>query len=289
VARLLNPDGTPNFDRVGLRSSFLGDAYHFLLTASWSRLLAVLASAYLGANALFAALYLAGGDTIENARSGSFGDAFFFSVQTMATIGFGHMAPRTAWADALVTVEAFVGLFGLTLVTGIVFAKFSRPTARVVFSDTAVVGRWEDGVALMFRLANARANAIVEAQVHVIFARDAPMAGGTSMRRFYDLALLRERTLLFSLSWTVVHPITAESPLYGLSLADLEKMRAEVVVSLMGLDDSFAQTVHARHVYDVEDLRWNARFVDIISDPADGGRRRVDFGRFHDVEPDPPA
>ena len=284
MARLLNPDGSGNFERIGLESGRVRDLYHFLLTASWSRLFGILALLYLAANAVFAALYLLGSDNVANARPGSFLDAFAFSVQTMATIGYGAMWPRTLWAHTLVTVEAFVGLFGVAVVTGLVFAKFSRPTARVVFSRNAVMGRWDGAPALLFRIANARGNSIVEAQMHVALARDETMADGEVIRRFYDLPLSRERTLLFSLSWTVIHPIDPDGPLAGATRESLRSMRAEIVASLIGFDDAFAQTVHVRHVYDVEDLVWDARFADMFSDPNEGARRRVDFRRFHDVE-----
>jgi len=284
MARLLHPDGSGNFERIGLETSRLRDLYHFLLTASWARLFAILALLYVASNSVFAVLYLIGGDNIENARPGSFLDAFAFSVETMATIGYGAMWPKTLWAHTLVAVEAFIGLFAVALVTGLVFAKFSRPTARVVFSRNALIGRWEGRPALLFRIANARANSIVEAQMHVAVALDEVTSDGETVRRFYNLDLSRERTLLFSLSWTVIHAIDVGSPLHGASVESLRALRAEIIASLIGFDDAFAQTVHVRHVYDAGDIVWGARFVDMFSDPREDGQRRVDFRRFHDVE-----
>lgn len=168
--RVLDRDGRINIVRIGAPNSLVGDLYHFLLIASWPRLLALFVLSYLGANAVFAGLYVLGGDSIEGARPGSFADAFFFSVQTMATIGYGHLVPRTLWAQVLVTAESFVGLMGLALATGMVFAKFSRPTARVLFSRSAVITARDGVPCLMFRMANQRGNQIVEARIHVVLA-----------------------------------------------------------------------------------------------------------------------
>ena len=185
-----------------------GDLYHFLLRSTWLRLLVVLVVVSAGINALFALAYMATGDGIENARPGSFADAFFFSVQTLATIGYGKLVPRSLAANVLVALEALVGLLGLAMVTGLVFAKFSRPTARVLFSRMAVVSRRDGVPALMFRMANERGSGIVEAQVHVVLARNETTAEGEAVRRFYDLDLSRRQNALFALSWTVIHPIT---------------------------------------------------------------------------------
>lgn len=285
MTRIFNPDGSANVERAGIPRGFLGDLYHFLLVASWPLLLGLLVAAYLASNALFALGYLLQPDSLENARPGSFADAFFFSVQTMATIGYGKLVPRTWLANMLVTIESFVGLLGLAMVTGLIFAKFSRPTARVLFSRVAIMGRRDGVPCLLFRMANARGNHIAEAQVHVVLARDEVTGDGERMRRFHDLSLLRAHNAIFALSWTVAHPMVAGSPLFGATEATLRAARAEIVVSLIGFEETFAQTVHARHAYAVDDLLWNARFVDIVSEGPDG-RRRVDYARFHEVEAD---
>ena len=263
---------------------FFDDLYHHLLSASWLRLLAIIAGVYLAANALFALAYLAEPGSIEHARPGTFVDAFFFSVQTMATIGYGKLVPRTGLANVLVTVEALVGLFGVAMVTGLMFAKFSHPTARVLFSRRAVVAPHDGVPCFMFRMANARGNNIVHAQVQVVLAREETTLEGDRMRRFHDLVLLRPRSTLFSFSWTAIHPITEASPFHGATPAALVAAEAEIVVSLMGYDENLAQTVHARHRYQPGDVAWGARFVDIlIREP--GGMRRIDYARFHDVVP----
>jgi inward rectifier potassium channel len=271
--------------RSGAPTRISGDIYHFLLTSSWLRLVTLFALVYLGANAVFAGLYVVGSDSIEGARPGSFADAFFFSVQTMATIGYGHLGPHTTWAHALVTVESFVGLMGLALATGLIFAKFSRPTARVLFSRHAVITLRDGAPCLMFRLANQRGNQIVEARIHVVLARDETTLEGERLRRLSDLEMLRAQHALFALSWTAVHVLTPDSPLYGATAESLAAQGAEIIVSLTGIDESLSQTVHARHSYVAGDLVWGARFVDILSRTPDG-RLRIDYARFHDLVSD---
>ena len=270
------------------RRAVLGDLYHFLLTSSWPRLLALLAAGYGTANAVFAVGYLLDPDALENARPGSFADAFFFSVQTMATIGYGRMVPRTLLANVLVTLETLTGLLGLAMVTGLVFAKFSRPTARVLFSRVAVIGRRDGLRAFMFRMANERGNNIAEAQVHVALARQEVTVEGESVRRFYDLELVRRLNPIFPNTWTVVHPITESSPLHGATPASVETDEARIVVSVIGLDESYSQTVHARHSYAPADIVWNARFADVVVREPEGDVR-IDYSRFHDVVPLEPA
>ncbi len=262
--------------------SLSADLYHGLLHSSWSRLLLYFLTAFVGVNALFALGYLAQPDALENARPGSFPDAFFFSVQTIATIGYGKMVPRTTYANVMVTLEVMVGVLGLALMTGLVFAKFARPTARVLFSRVAVVGP-RDGVrSLMFRMGNERGTSIAEAQAHVVLVRDEITAEGERIRRFYDLELVRRQSVIFPMSWTVIHRLVAPSPLHDATPASLAASQAEIYVSVSGFDEIFAQTVHARHVYRAPDVVWEARFVDILSFGPDGARD-VDRTRFHDV------
>lgn len=275
-------DGSLPIVRVGAADGYLSDLYHFLLVSSWSRLLLLLGLAYVGSNCLFALAYLLAGDSIQGGRPGSFADAFFFSVQTMATIGYGHMVPRTLWANILVAVESLVSLLGLAVVTGLTFAKFSRPTARVLFSRVSVIAPWDGVPSLIFRMANQRGNHIAEARVHVVLARNETTAEGDVFRRLHDLQLVRDETALFALTWTAIHPISDISPLNHATRESLAESEAEIIVSLTGLDESFSQTVHARHSYRAEDIVWCARFVDILSRLPDG-RRQVDYTRFHDV------
>lgn len=286
--RILAADGRIVIARTGLPNSYLHDLYHLLLASSWPRILALFVGSYATANAFFALLYVLGGDCIAGARPGSFADAFFFSVQTMATIGYGKMVPSTLWSNALVTVESFIGLSGLALATGLIFAKFSRPTARVLFSRVAVMTTRDGVPCLMFRMANQRGNQIVEAHAHVVLARNEVTIEGEAVRRLYDLHLTRGQNVLFALSWTAVHPITELSPLYGATPASLEIDEVEIIVSITGLDETFSQTVHARHSYVADEIVWGARFVDILSRLPDG-RRLVDYTQFHDIIRSTPA
>lgn len=274
---------------VGLDRAPLRDLYHVLLSMPWPRFFALLVGLFLVVNSLFAEAYLALGDGIENATPGSFADCFFFSVQTLATIGYGKMAPRTLGANLLVSVEALLGMIGLAVTTGVVFARFARPTARVLFSARAVVRPWEGVPSLLFRLANARGNQIAEARLKAVLLREEVTAEGERTRRVHDLRLLRSESAVFALTWMVVHPIDASSPLHGATPASLREAQADIVVSLTGLDDGLAQTVHARHSYAAEDLVFGARLVDILGTAPDG-TRIIDYRRFHEVEPlAPPA
>ncbi len=232
-------------------------------------------------NVGFAVLYLACGDCIEGARQGNLLDAFFFSVQTIATIGYGQMVPRSTFANVMVSFEAFAGLLGLALATGLVFSKFARPTARVMFSKVAVIGRRDGTPCLIFRMANERATRIAEAQVRVAFVRNETTREGEQIRRSRDLKLEREHSAIFALSWTVVHPITEGSPLYDATPESLAEVGAEIVVSMTGLDLTFAQTIHARHSYASADIIPDARLVDIFT-PLPDGTPQVDYRHFHD-------
>ncbi len=273
----------PGATILGLEDSRLSDLYHFLLTESWPVLLAGIVLIFVVVNAIFAVVYMLD-KGVENARPGSFSDAFFFSVQTMATIGYGKMDPDTFLAEVMMSIEALTGLVGLAVVTGLVFAKFSRPTARVRFSRVAIVSNRDGVPSLQFRLANMRANRIVDASARVVFARQERTLEGEEMRRFYDLKLQRDRNSLFIYSWTVIHAIAEDSPINGVSKEAMEAASAEIIVSVLGLDETFAQTVHARYSYRAADILWGQRFVDIL-ERAPGGKLSIDYTHFDDVVP----
>ena len=270
--------------RKGITHSKWRDPYHLVLTLDWSKFFALTVASYVATNTLFALLYLAGGDSIKNARPGSFLDAFFFSVQTMATIGYGSMYPSTDYANFLVSIEALVGLLGVAMGTGLMFARFSRPTARVLFSRVAVIAPHNGVPTLMLRVANERRNQILEAQIGVSLLRDETTAEGHFMRRIYDLKLLRSQTRSFALSWMVIHEIDENSPLYGVTPESMAQAETDIIVTITGIDETVSQTVHARHYYITEEILWNMRFVDIFTRKPDG-RRLIDFTRFHDVTP----
>jgi inward rectifier potassium channel len=269
--------------RIGASSSWRWqDFYHICLLMPWPWFLLSVTIAYLISNALFAGLYLLGGDCINNAQPGSFADAFFFSVQTMATIGYGGMTPKTPYANILVTFEALVGLIGVTMGTGIMFARLSKPTARVIFSQYAVVTPQEGLPTLTFRVANQRHNQILEAQVKVTLVRNERSPEGQFMRRFYDLKLVRSQTRVFMLSWSVMHVIDELSPLFEMNEAELFNSEAEVLVTVTGIDETVSQTIHARHSYFPGDVLWNKRLADILLHTPDG-ELAIDFAKFHHV------
>jgi inward rectifier potassium channel len=270
--------------RIGARRGLTDDLYHLLLGASWARVLLLVASAYLAINALFACVYLAGRDCISGAVPGSFGDAFFFSVQTFSTIGYGVMAPRNAFASVVVTVEAFTGLVMVAMATGLMFAKFSRPTARVLFSDRMVVAIRNGRPTLMVRMANERANDILEASFRVTVLKSEVSAEGEKMRRVHDVKLVRGDTPLFTLTFQALHVIDETSPLHGVTPEAVGEEGMRFIVTVTGLDATFATTIHARRIYQAEDIVWNARFADVLSTTPDG-QLQLDYRKFHDVLP----
>lgn len=283
--RLVNRKGqfSLNIVRLGVRRLHFADLYHWLLNLSWPQFFILIFLAYTVTNSLFALVYLGGGDCIANARPGSFKDAFYFSVQTMATIGYGSMYPRNDYANTVVAVQALFGLWGVAMMTGLAFAKFSRPTARVIFSRVAVIAPFNGIPTLMYRTANQRRNQILEAQQRATLIRDEVTAEGELMRRFYDLQLMRSNSPIFALTWTVMHAIDENSPLYDMTAKDLVEQQAEIVITLTGLDETVSQTIHARHSFVASEVLWEMRFVDIISRTPDG-KRMVDYTRFHEVK-----
>lgn len=270
---------------IGLRNPWLSDLYHSLLTLPWWTFLLGLAFVYLGLNVLFATLYLRGDDAIANARPGVFSDAFFFSVETLSTIGYGQMSPATLYGNVVMTVEAMFGLTLLAVVAGLVFARVSRPTARVIFSKVAVITPYNGVPTLSFRLANERRNQILEAQVSVTLVRDERTPEGEWMRRFYDLQLARQRSPIFAMTFTVMHPIDPASPLWNATAASLAAEAAEIVVTVTGIDETLSQAVHARTSYLAQEVVWGRRFADVFTQTEDG-RLAIDYRRFHDTESD---
>jgi inward rectifier potassium channel len=286
--RLLNKDGSFNVVRRGLPLRATLSPYSALLTMSWPRFLALVGAFYLVANALFAFGYLAlGRDALIGpehlAAHGLFWRAFFFSVESLATVGYGHIVPASFGAHALMTLESLAGLLMLALATGMAFARFSRPVARIAFSDRAVVAPYRGGTAFEFRIANQRKSQLIEVEAQVTFSR-LEVHEGRRLRRFYSLPLERQRVMFFPLAWTVVHPIDEASPLRGLTREDLLASDAEFLVLLTAIDDAFAQTVHARSSYAAEEVVWSARFADIFLRRDGPEPVGVDLGRLDGIE-----
>ncbi len=276
--------GRPRVRAIGQVFAPHHDAYHYVLTRSWSEFFLLLFLAFLGANALFAFFYWMAPGSVANARPGSFEDAFFFSVQTMATIGYGGMTPVTRFAHVVVTVEAMTGILSVALITGITFAKFARPTARVLFSDKVILAPRNGVPHLSFRVANWRHNLVSEAQLRVIVLITETTREGETLRRQVEVPLVRDNTPLFALSWTVLHQIDERSPFFGLdALERLRAANAEIFVTLTGLDEAMGQ-IHAQHSYRLDSIVANVRFVDVLTVHADG-TREIDYRQFHEVVP----
>ena len=261
------------------------DFYHAILTMPWSTFFVSLLAFFFMINVVFAVLYLADPNGIANARPGNFWDAFLFSVQTIGSINYSVMVPKSFYVNLVVVFEAFFGILNLALITGMVFSRFSRPYARIVFSRVAVITPYEGVPTRMFRAANQRGNQILDANIVVTFAWQATSREGITMRRFQELPLVRARSSLFALSWTVMHRIDETSPFHGATPESLAACEAELVALLSGTDESFADTIWARHSYNPHEVHWGRRFVDIISETA-RGRRLVDLTRFHETVPD---
>ena len=261
----------------------LSDLYYWLLTTSRVNFVASILAAYLGTNALFALAYMAAGG-VENMRRFVFSDAFFFSVQTMATIGYGRMVPVSGPSNLLVTLEAGMGLFGMGVAASLMFARFTRATAGVRFTQHAVITMFDGKPTLIFRIANQRDARIHEAQIHLTVARQQDTAEGHSYRRLADLTPVRSFNPIFELSWTVMHVIDEESPLYGVTPLDMDESVVAVSVVFSGHHEGFQQRVHARHTYTQALIEWDRRFADIISRDNDG-TVIIDYARFDELLP----
>lgn len=267
---------------VGRKLAPHEDFYHWVLALTWPRFFGAVTLAFVVANAIFAALYALDPGCIAHAEGAL--DLFFFSVQTLGTIGYGDMHPVTRFANVVVSTEALMGLLATAVVTGLTFARFARPTAKVLFSDKCVIGPRNGVPHLMFRLANWRGNQVVEAQIRVLVLLTEKTTEGDTLRRPTPIKLARDTNPLFALSWVVIHPIDEESPFHGKdALAELREQNADIFVSMSGLDETIMQTIHARWRYTVDDIVPNARFVDIVK-MQDDGTRVVDFDRFQEIE-----
>jgi inward rectifier potassium channel len=285
--RLLNRDGSFNVQRRGRGlHSFL--AYSNLVSTTWSRFFLFVAVVYLTLNGCFAVLYDAAGPdslatTLDIGLHSPFLRAFFFSIHTSATIGYGSVVPVGIAANILVALESVVSLLGLAVVTGLVFARFSRPVADILFSQNAVMSWIGNNRAFEFRIVNTRNNQIIDLHVRVMVSRFEPNASGTSVRRYYPLSLERESVVFFPLSWTIVHIIDKDSPLYGITEHELCASGAEFLILLTGMDETFSQVVNARSSYRANEIIWDAKFTDIFVYDPEGRTAGIDMKRFHDT------
>ncbi len=286
--RFLNRDGSFNVMRHGLSLTKSLNIYHWLLTISWPAFFGLVALSSVVVNLLFAGAYclcgpgalMGAGDAATGSR---FLDAFFFSVQTAATIGDSRVTAVGIVPNILLSIEALVGLLGFALATGLLFARFSRPNARIMFSRNAIIAPYRGITALEFRIANERSSQLINVGASVTLILKV-MDNGSPVRRFFPLSLERDMVVFFPLHWVVVHPITETSPLHGMTKEEFDAADAEILVLLTGVDETFSQTVHARSSYKYHDVEWGARFRDIFH-PSTDGKISIDLRKIHDIEP----
>jgi len=266
----------------GLSLSFWADISHRCMTASWPAFIGGAALVFVVFNAVFAVLYFIGNQPIANVPSGDYIDYLYFSIETLSTAGYGDMHPQTHYGHFVAAVELFTGIFSMSLMTGLIFARFSRPNARLLFAENPVISSHDGKPTLMVRFANERHNVIGNATARVWLLRNELSLEGTPFRRFYELPLLRNEHPALALSWTLYHVLDEQSPLYGLDAADLDALEVSLVVVVSGYDVVAAQTVHARRTYVHSDILFGRRYADIL-DTSEDGRLRIDYGRFHET------
>jgi inward rectifier potassium channel len=258
------------------------DLYHLILTLTWPQFAGLILGIYLCTNLLFAGLYLLAGNCIAELQPGSFSDHFFFSVETLATVGYGHAYPATLYGHCVATLEILVGLFGLAVLTGLIFVRFSRPTARIMFSNVAVVAPFNGTPALMLRLANLRHHAMVEAEFRLLFMRSELTKEGEDIRRFYPLRLEFDRLISFPAALTVRHVIDETSPLHGLTAQDLKLTDSRMLASVVCIDPVIQAPVQTQTEYVHEQIEWNRQFAEIYMEDA-RGRYTVDYSKFDET------
>lgn len=281
--RYVSREGRPNIRRRGFRYRQARDGYHWMMTLGLPSVIGLIALLFLIINAGFAALYMMDPGCIVGADPHSFWDYFFFSVQTFGTIGYGHMWPQGRFANGIMAVQSFLNFCSFGVITGLLFSRFSRPSAQLMFSQHAVIGLYEGKPTLMFRAANQRGNQLLQAQVHVSLSRDEKTLEGESVRRLYDLKILRPTSAYFNLTWTIRHTIDEASPLFGVTPETLRDNETEIIVLLSGVDDIYGQLVHGRFAFNHEEILFGYRFVNMFEKQGPDGPI-IDYNKFNSVE-----
>jgi inward rectifier potassium channel len=279
--------GTREMEMRGAPGGFWSDLYFRSMTVYWPIFFGTAALIFIVLNAIFGFLFWLGDHPIANVADNLPLplSLFYFSIETLATVGYGDMHPQTNYGHLVATVEIFTGMSFLAVMTGLIFARFSRPRARFVFAEHPVVGAHQGQPTLMIRVANARNNTISQATARLWLIRLETMAEGHQLRRFYELKLDRSEHPMFALSWTIFHVLDETSPLYGATPHDLVESDATLTLNVGGIDDTSAQELHARQLYAHRDIRWQHRYRDIAGVTAEG-RLLIDYSRFHDIVPD---
>jgi inward rectifier potassium channel len=277
--------GDREVETLGFRQGFWTDLYHRAMTVAWPVFFASAALIFIALNTVFAVLFSLGDRPIANVAGRGFLDLFYFSIETLATVGYGDMHPQTNYGHFVATVEIFTGMSFLAVMTGLIFARFSRPRARFVFAEHPVVTMRQGHPTLMIRLANARHNTISRATARLWLIRAESTKAGDQFRRFYELKVERYEHPMFMLSWTLFHTIDKDSILHGVTAAELAAADAFLVLNVDGLDDGSAQQLYARHIYSPHDIRWRHHYRNIASVSLEG-RFQLDYTKFHDVVPE---
>jgi len=286
--RFINRDGTFNVARTGIRQFSTLNLYHFLLTMSWKKFLLLVLLLYFVSNVVFGWFYTSLGaqalvDTSEAPITNMLARGFFFSVQTFATIGYGTIHPVGTLANLLVTVESYYSLLANALITGLVFARFSRPTAKLLFSDVSVAAPYRGITGFMFRITNSRNNQLIEIKAQVTFSRFVEKNGELT-RKLDTLKLERDKVSFFPLAWTIVHPIDEKSPMYGMTQEDFEKADAEILILLSAMDETFAQIVHARSSYKWDEIKFGYKFANLYNEKDINEPISIDIRKLSQIE-----
>lgn len=296
MAELMKKKDTPisvragkiEFVKINATTRDWRDVYHWILSLSWPCFAALVLGVFLALNLVFALAYLASSGCIAELKPGSFFEALFFSVETLATVGYGHMYPATTYGHVVTTIEIVVGMFWLAVMTGVIFVRFSRPTARIVFSSSAVITQFDGRPTLMLRVANLRHQSMVEAEFRLMLLRNELVQEGETFRRFHTLKLTFDRLIMFPVALTLRHVIDEHSPLHGMTAADFERTDTRLMTSVVCVDSVIQAPVQSQHDYNWEDIHFGKRFVEIYTE-MDDGRLTVDYGRLHEIELDLPA
>lgn len=276
--------GQMEFHKVNDSARDWRDLYHWVLSLSWTQFTLTALALYLGLNVLFAIAYWLQPGCIAEMPPHSFSDAFFFSIETLATVGYGHMHPATFYGHVIVSIETITGMFCTAVMTGVIFVRFSRPTAKILFSNTVVIGPFDGKPTLMLRVANGRHQTMVETEFRVMLHRDELIAEGELMRRFYTLKLTFDRLILFPAALTLRHVIDETSPLHGITKSAFEACDSRIMASVVGIDTIIPAPMQSQRDYHWRDVRFGEQFVDIYAE-GPNGTYTVDYGRLHETVP----
>jgi inward rectifier potassium channel len=268
--------------RRGLKNKFLRELYFFVLKTSWTYFVIGFALTFVVINAVFAAFYMTDPGGVANIKDNSFFELFVFSSQTFSTVGYGYYLPTTAYSHFIAVIENMAGILFTAIMTGLTFAKFSRPTSSVIFTDKVLVANFDGVPTLMFRLGNGRDTSIVDARISVVTLRPQKTKEGLELQRFINLKLERDQSPFFLLTWTVMHKMDEQSPFYGYTEDDFRQKKPALFVSLNGFDETFSETIHTGWQYQPHQIHFGKKFADMVELQSDGSRI-LDFTKFNQL------